>query len=100
MPMRTFATRLSARSRADGMQPRQARQAGILFGRRARLEEVNLAAFRFGIAGMSSDHVWAMADGLAAQPEVQLVYGGERYPELRQKATERWKLERTFDSAK
>ena len=38
---------------------------------------------RFGIAGMSSDHVWGMGDGLAALPEVELVAGAEPYPELR-----------------
>jgi len=32
---------------------------------------------RFGIAGMTSDHVWAMGDGLAALPEVTLAAGAE-----------------------
>ena len=52
---------------------------------------------RFGIAGMTSDHVWSMGDGLAALPEVTLVAGAEPYPELRQKATEQWKLARTYE---
>src|SRR5215207_3419153 len=51
---------------------------------------------RFGIAGMTSDHVWGMGDGLAALPEVQLVAGAEPYPELREKATQQWGLTRTY----
>src|SRR5215207_3853931 len=53
---------------------------------------------RFGIAGMSSDHVWGMGDGLAALPEVELVAGAEPYPELRQRATAQWGLPRTYES--
>ena len=53
---------------------------------------------RFGIAGMSSDHVWGMGDGLAALPEVELVAGAEPYPELRQRATAQWGLARTYES--
>ena len=30
---------------------------------------------RVAVAGMTSDHVWAMGDGLAAQPEVEMVAG-------------------------
>src|SRR5688572_7024619 len=52
---------------------------------------------RFGIVGMSSDHVWGMGDGLAALPEVELVAGAEAYPELRQQATERWNLAHTYE---
>ncbi|HEU5316139.1 MAG TPA: Gfo/Idh/MocA family oxidoreductase [Chloroflexota bacterium] len=52
---------------------------------------------RFGIAGMTSDHVWGMGDGLAALPEVQLVAGAEPYPELREKATRQWNLSRTYE---
>jgi predicted dehydrogenase len=52
---------------------------------------------RFGIAGMSSDHVWAMGDGLAALPEVELVAGAEAYPELRERATRQWQLARIYD---
>jgi predicted dehydrogenase len=52
---------------------------------------------RFGIAGMSSDHVWGMGDGLAALPEVELVAGAEAYPELRRQATERWGLRQTYE---
>lgn len=52
---------------------------------------------RFGIAGMTSDHVWAMGDGLAALPEVTLVAGAEPYPELRERATQRWGLQHTYE---
>lgn len=52
---------------------------------------------RFGIVGMSSDHVWAMGDGLAALPNVDLVAGAEPYPELREQATQRWRLQRTYE---
>ena len=51
---------------------------------------------RIGIVGMSSDHVWAMGDGLAAQPEVELVAGAEAYSELRERARERWNLRATY----
>ncbi|HEX5415853.1 MAG TPA: Gfo/Idh/MocA family oxidoreductase [Chloroflexota bacterium] len=50
-----------------------------------------------GIVGMSSDHVWAMGDGLAAQSGVTLVAGAEGYPELRERARERWSLPRTYE---
>jgi predicted dehydrogenase len=52
---------------------------------------------RFGIAGMTSDHVWGMGDGLAALPEVELVTGAEPYPELRERAAQQWSLQRTYD---
>src|SRR5687767_2435318 len=52
---------------------------------------------RFGIAGMTSDHVWAMGDGLAALPEVELVAGAEPYPELRERATRQWGLSQTYE---
>src|SRR4029450_952392 len=52
---------------------------------------------RFGIAGMSSDHVWGMGDGLAALPEGELVAGAEPSPELRRQATERWGLRQTYE---
>jgi len=51
---------------------------------------------RVGIVGMSSDHVWAMGDGLAAQPEVELVAGAEGYSELRERARERWNLRTVY----
>src|ERR1051326_1661737 len=50
---------------------------------------------RFGVVGMSSDHVWAMGDGLAALPEVELVAGAEPYPEVPDQATRRWGLSGT-----
>jgi predicted dehydrogenase len=52
---------------------------------------------RFGIAGMTSDHVWSMGDGLAALPEVELVAGAEPYPELRDRATRQWSLQRAYE---
>lgn len=51
---------------------------------------------RCGIVGMSSDHVWAMGDGLAALPGVEMVAGAEAYSELREKATARWGLARAY----
>src|SRR5689334_11872789 len=52
---------------------------------------------RFGIAGMTSDHAWSMGDGLAALPEVEMVAGAEPYPELRERATKQWSLQRTYE---
>src|SRR4029453_205374 len=52
---------------------------------------------RFGIVGMTSDHVWGMGDGLAALPEVELVAGAEPYRELRDRATQQWNLQRTYE---
>src|SRR5437763_10472303 len=52
---------------------------------------------RFGIAGMTSDHVWSMGDGLAALPEVEMVAGAEPYPELRERAAQQWSLQRTYE---
>src|SRR5438046_1558980 len=52
---------------------------------------------RCGVVGMTSDHVWAMGDGLAAQPEVELVAGAEPYAELRDRARERWRLGQTYE---
>jgi predicted dehydrogenase len=49
-----------------------------------------------GIAGMSSDHVWFMGDGLAALPDVDLVTAAEAYPELRQQGVERWGFKTTY----
>ena len=52
---------------------------------------------RFGIVGMTSDHVWNMGDGIAALPEVELVAAAEPYAELRSQGTERWKLKQTYE---
>jgi len=52
---------------------------------------------RFGIIGMTSDHVWAMGDGLAALPGVELVAGAEPIAALRERARERWGLQRTYE---
>src|SRR5436190_20432980 len=51
---------------------------------------------RFGIAGMTSDHVWGMGDGLAALPEVELMAGAETYAELRERAPQQWGLQRSY----
>jgi len=58
---------------------------------------VDAQTLRFGIVGMSSDHVWNMGDGLAALPEVKLVAGAEPYPELRERATKQWGLQSTYE---
>jgi predicted dehydrogenase len=52
---------------------------------------------RFGIAGMTSDHVWSMGDGLAALPEVEIVAGAEPYLELRERAARQWSLQHTYE---
>lgn len=57
----------------------------------------NTHQLRVGVVGMTSDHVWNMGDGLAALPEVTLVAGAEPYAELREQATRRWGLARTYD---
>ena len=57
----------------------------------------NKQKIRFGVVGMSSDHVWTMGDGLAALPEVEMVTGAEPYPELRERATKQWGLQRTYE---
>ena len=49
-----------------------------------------------GIVGLTSDHVWQMGDGLAALPEVALVAAAEPYPELCARATQQWRLGRTY----
>jgi predicted dehydrogenase len=58
---------------------------------------VDSKQLRFGIVGMSSDHVWNMGDGLAALPEVALIAGAEPYAELRERATKQWSLENTYE---
>jgi predicted dehydrogenase len=52
---------------------------------------------RFGVVGLTSDHVWDMGDGLAALPEVEIVAASDGYPELREQAARRWGLERTYE---
>jgi predicted dehydrogenase len=52
---------------------------------------------RFGVVGMTSDHVWTMGDGLAALPEVELVAGAEAYAELRERAMQQWGIPRTYE---
>ncbi|MBI3971970.1 MAG: Gfo/Idh/MocA family oxidoreductase [Chloroflexi bacterium] len=62
----------------------------------ATVEAARSRRLRFGIVGMTSDHVWGMGDGLAALPEVELVAGAESYAELRERATHQWGLQRTY----
>ena len=56
----------------------------------------NTAKFRFGVVGLSSDHVWMMGDGLAAQPDAELVAAADSNPELCRRAAERWSLASTY----
>src|SRR5690349_18588482 len=51
---------------------------------------------RVGIAGMTSDHVWFMGDGLAALADVELVAAAEAHPELQRRGVERWGLCSTY----
>jgi predicted dehydrogenase len=53
---------------------------------------------RFGVVGLTSDHVWGMGDELAALPEVRLVGAADGVPELREEAARRWSLDRVHDS--
>ena len=53
-------------------------------------------ALRFGVAGMTSDHVWEMGDGLAAVPGVALVAAADPHPALRERAARRWGLPATY----
>lgn len=55
------------------------------------------AKLRFGVVGLTSDHVWGMGDGLAALPEVEIIAAADGYPELRAQAERRWGLARTYD---
>ncbi|HEV8634448.1 MAG TPA: Gfo/Idh/MocA family oxidoreductase, partial [Chloroflexota bacterium] len=52
---------------------------------------------RCGVAGMTSDHVWAMGEGLAAQPAVRIVAAAEPYRELREQAKTRWGAAGLYD---
>jgi predicted dehydrogenase len=54
-------------------------------------------ALRVGVVGLVSDHVWAMGDGLAAQPGVVMVAATDVHAELREQARERWSLTQTYD---
>ena len=51
---------------------------------------------RFGVVGLSSDHVWMMGDGLAAQPDAELVTSADADPGLLGRAAQRWDLARTY----
>jgi len=54
-------------------------------------------AIKIGIVGMTSDHVWNMAQNLAALPAVELVTGAEPYEELRQQVQERFGLQTVYE---
>jgi predicted dehydrogenase len=63
---------------------------------RAQVQET--ARFRFGVVGLSSDHVWAMGDGLVRHGRVDLVAAADDDVRLRKRAAERWGLGRTYAS--
>src|SRR5262245_11342651 len=46
---------------------------------------------------MTSDHVWAMGDGLVAQPGATIVAAAEPYRELRERARARWGASGLYD---
>lgn len=52
---------------------------------------------KMGIVGMTSDHVWNMAQNLAALPAVELTTGAEPYQELRQQVQERFGLKTVYE---
>jgi predicted dehydrogenase len=52
---------------------------------------------RFGVIGMTSDHVWSMVDGLVALPEVEVVAAADPHAELRERAASQWALTRCYD---
>ena len=51
---------------------------------------------KMGIVGMTSDHVWNMAQNLAALPAVELTTGAEPYEELGQQVQERFHLQTVY----
>lgn len=51
---------------------------------------------RFGVAGLISDHVWTMGDGLALLPEVLIVAAADSNEPLRERAARQWGLPATF----
>src|SRR5438094_3768691 len=65
--------------------------------KKGNLRMAETRKLRFGIAGMTSDHVWSMGDGLAALAEVEMVAGAEPYAELRERAARQWRLQRTYE---
>src|ERR1700736_834148 len=56
------------------------------------------AKLRFGVVGLTSDHVWDMGDGLARLPEVEVVSAADGHAELRAQAESRWGLRRTYQT--
>lgn len=53
---------------------------------------------RFGVVGLTSDHVWGMGDGLAALPGVDIVAASDGYAELRERSSKQWNIDQTYDS--
>ena len=51
---------------------------------------------KFGIVGMTSDHVWGMGERLAALPQAEIVTGAEPVEELRIRAQERFGLKSVY----
>jgi predicted dehydrogenase len=54
-------------------------------------------SIRFGIVGMTSDHVWGMAQRLAALPAVELVAAADPHEELTQRAQQRFGIKAVYD---
>ncbi|HEX4215123.1 MAG TPA: Gfo/Idh/MocA family oxidoreductase [Candidatus Dormibacteraeota bacterium] len=55
------------------------------------------SSLRFGVIGLTSDHVWGMGEGLAALPGVDLVAAADGHPELREEAMRRWRVPTTYE---
>jgi predicted dehydrogenase len=51
---------------------------------------------KFGVVGMTSDHVWGMGRNLAALPQAEIVTGAEPVEELRIRAQERFGLKSVY----
>ncbi|MCJ7751290.1 MAG: Gfo/Idh/MocA family oxidoreductase [Armatimonadetes bacterium] len=51
---------------------------------------------RFGIVGMTSDHIWALGGRLAALPAVEFVAGADPHEELRERAVKRFNLKAVY----
>lgn len=54
---------------------------------------------RAAIVGMTSDHVWQMGDGLAAQNDVKIVAAADGHKELRDQAKSRWSAQALYEDA-
>lgn len=53
---------------------------------------------KFGVIGLTSDHVWGMGDGLVQLPGVRIVAAADETAELRDRAARQWGLDRTYAS--